>query len=317
LSPYGLTIETASSGFEAIDKIKNGGVYDIVFMDYMMPKMDGIEAAKIIRNMGYMNTIIALTANALLGQEKMFLNNGFDGFISKPIDSRELNHVLNEFIRNKKPPEVVEAARREQHEKEKKNKDAAQHDRVNESKLKAFFMEDARNAVNVLENLHEKINVLDDEGIKLYITTVHGMKSALSNIGEKELSGFALRLEQAGEERSFNVMINDTSIFINELKSMIEKYRPEVTDGIAEERAEMEGEDLIYLNKKMLEIKTACKTFEKNTITSALDELKQKSWTADINAVLDEIALHVLHSAFKKAASAAEKIINRLVRQLG
>jgi len=102
LKPYGLQIDTAESGLEALEKIKSGRVYDIVFMDFMMPKMDGMETTKLIRGLGYKNCIVALTANAIVGQAEMFLANGFDGFISKPIDSRELNFVLNEFIRNKK-----------------------------------------------------------------------------------------------------------------------------------------------------------------------------------------------------------------------
>jgi len=89
LAPYGLKIDTAISGFEAIDIIKKGNEYDIVFMDHMMPEMDGIETVKFIRDMGYKHSIIALTANALIGREEMFLQNGFDAFISKPIDSRE------------------------------------------------------------------------------------------------------------------------------------------------------------------------------------------------------------------------------------
>ena len=105
LTPYGLVIETASNGFEAVDKIKGGGIYDIVFMDHMMPGMNGIETTKNIRDLGYTRAIVALTANALAGQAEMFLQNGFDGFISKPIDSRELELMVNKFIRNRKPPE--------------------------------------------------------------------------------------------------------------------------------------------------------------------------------------------------------------------
>jgi CheY-like chemotaxis protein len=89
--PYGLSIETAASGAEAISKIKNGAKFDIIFMDHFMPKMDGIEAVKIIREYGYTRPIVALTANALVGQAGMFMENGFDGFISKPIDIRQLN----------------------------------------------------------------------------------------------------------------------------------------------------------------------------------------------------------------------------------
>ncbi|WP_461248576.1 response regulator, partial [Treponema sp. R6D11] len=68
MAPYGLSIEVASSGEEAIEMIKNGAVYDVIFMDHFMPKMDGIEAALTIRNTGYSYPIIALTANALIGQ---------------------------------------------------------------------------------------------------------------------------------------------------------------------------------------------------------------------------------------------------------
>ncbi|MCL1965026.1 MAG: ATP-binding protein [Firmicutes bacterium] len=104
LSPYGLHIDIANSGFEAIDKVKKGKRYDIVFMDHMMPKMDGIEATKYMREIGYTDPIVALTANALVGQAEIFLKNGFDAFISKPIDIRHLNAVLNKMVRDKHFP---------------------------------------------------------------------------------------------------------------------------------------------------------------------------------------------------------------------
>jgi PAS domain S-box-containing protein len=101
LTPYGLSVETAVSGLEAIQKVKAGAAYDIIFMDHFMPVMDGIEAAKRIRAMGYSGAIVALTANALTGQAEMFMENGFDEFISKPIDIRQLNAVLNKLILHK------------------------------------------------------------------------------------------------------------------------------------------------------------------------------------------------------------------------
>ena len=108
---YMLKIETAKSGREAINKINFGGEYDIVFMDHMMPEMDGIETTKLLRASGYTKPIVALTANAVVGQSELFYKNGFDEFISKPIDVRYLNTVLNKFIRDIQPPEVLEAAR--------------------------------------------------------------------------------------------------------------------------------------------------------------------------------------------------------------
>jgi signal transduction histidine kinase/CheY-like chemotaxis protein len=119
LAPYGLSIETAGNGFEVIDRIKNGARWDIIFMDHFIPKMDGIKTAKIIRTLGYKQPIVALTANALTGQAEMFLSNGFDDFIPKPVDTRQLNAVLNRLIRDKYPAETVEAARRSRKSRKK------------------------------------------------------------------------------------------------------------------------------------------------------------------------------------------------------
>jgi len=101
LKPYQLNIVTVESGLEAINLIKSGNIYDIVFMDHMMPVMDGMETAKELRSMGYNSPIIALTANAVVGQQDIFIASGFDGYISKPIDIRQLNDMLNKFIRDK------------------------------------------------------------------------------------------------------------------------------------------------------------------------------------------------------------------------
>jgi len=101
LTQYGLNVETVLSGFEAIDLVNSGNNYDIIFMDHMMPQMDGIETTQKLRDSGYKGCIVALTANALVGNSEMFMQNGFDGFISKPIDSAQLDVILNEFVRDK------------------------------------------------------------------------------------------------------------------------------------------------------------------------------------------------------------------------
>jgi len=98
---YKLHVETVNSGLQAIDLVKSGKTYDVVFMDHMMPQMDGIETTQHLRALGYAGTIVALTANALVGNEEMFLHNGFDDFISKPIDTLHLDSILNKYIRDK------------------------------------------------------------------------------------------------------------------------------------------------------------------------------------------------------------------------
>jgi signal transduction histidine kinase/AmiR/NasT family two-component response regulator len=115
LEPYGVHVDSAYSGKEAIEKIMaEEPQYDLVFMDHMMPEMDGIEAVRIIREWEEQKNqkkkknqlddkipIIALTANALAGNMEMFLSKGFDGFISKPIDIVEIDSALNRWVRNK------------------------------------------------------------------------------------------------------------------------------------------------------------------------------------------------------------------------
>ncbi|MDR2922577.1 MAG: response regulator [Treponema sp.] len=107
LSPYGTQITLCKSGMMALNAIKNNR-FDVVFMDHRMPEMDGIETTQRIRAMGdddpyYKNVpIIALTADAVSGIKEMFLENGFNDFLSKPIDTVKLNTVLGNWIPKEK-----------------------------------------------------------------------------------------------------------------------------------------------------------------------------------------------------------------------
>jgi CheY-like chemotaxis protein len=105
MSPYGMTVDGVTSGKKAIEILRHGEPrYDAVFMDHMMPEMDGIEAVRILRNEidgEYARNIpiIALTANAMVGTDRMFLENGFQAFLSKPINAFALDSVLNQWVR--------------------------------------------------------------------------------------------------------------------------------------------------------------------------------------------------------------------------
>lgn len=101
LRPYGFHIDEAGSGREAVDMVSQTR-YDIIFMDHMMPEMDGIEAVQIIRRdcgeNGTLPVIIALTANAMEGVRELFLQQGFQDFITKPLDKKALNEALLRWI---------------------------------------------------------------------------------------------------------------------------------------------------------------------------------------------------------------------------
>jgi signal transduction histidine kinase/CheY-like chemotaxis protein len=102
LSPYLANVETCLSGEKAIELVKQKE-YDIIFMDHMMPGMDGIEATKIIRDWEEQNNkkhvpIVALTANAVSGMREVFIENGFSDFLAKPIDIAKLDEVIDKWI---------------------------------------------------------------------------------------------------------------------------------------------------------------------------------------------------------------------------
>lgn len=103
---YGIEVSTAPSGPVSIDLCRDH-VYDIIFMDHMMSGMDGIEAMKKIRSdvkgLNHETPIVALTANAMSSAKQMFISEGFDGFVSKPIEFEELERVLKKVL----PKDVI------------------------------------------------------------------------------------------------------------------------------------------------------------------------------------------------------------------
>ena len=99
---YGMEVHVANSGAESIERVKEDH-FDVIFMDHMMPGMDGVEAAHhiraVLRDKDERSLLIALTANAVSGAREMFLEEGFDGFVAKPIEHMELERTLRALLR--------------------------------------------------------------------------------------------------------------------------------------------------------------------------------------------------------------------------
>ena len=103
LKKYNFNVDVAQSGKDCIYKYKYGNHYDIIFLDHMMPEMDGIETARILRRLDDYETppIIALTANAMNGMEEKYLSEGFDYYLPMPINTQELDKIIHRFFENK------------------------------------------------------------------------------------------------------------------------------------------------------------------------------------------------------------------------
>jgi signal transduction histidine kinase/FixJ family two-component response regulator len=304
LTPYDLKIDTADSGFSAIEKVKNGRVYDIIFMDHMMPQMDGVEATKILREMGYDQPIVALTANAVAGQAAIFLENGFDDFISKPIDIRQMNVLLNKLIRDKQPPEVLEAARK-QAEIKKEQASENKHNQSDDPHFVEIFMRDAIKSLNALTAIVENSSYNDND-MRAFIIHTHGLKSALTYIGKMELSATALKLEQLGRDKNIGAIKTETPAFLHNLNIFIEELMP-----MDETGGEIHNEDSGFLREKLIVIKMACEEYDEITANKAITELREKTWSVSSKELLSTIAEYLLHSDFDETV----EVINKFLEQ--
>ena len=217
---YGMEVSTANSGEEAIEMCRTED-YELIFMDHMMPGMDGVEAMKRIRYDAGKNrrdfSIIALTANALSTAREMFIAEGFDGFVSKPIELIELERVLKkvlpkslityEYIGTGYAPAIEEKTVEEPRE-EKIDPDAVLSSAgINIESGVGYCAGDREFYNSVISEYAgealDKKNKLDtflaDKDMKNYAIAVHAIKSTSLMIGAASLSEKAKALEHAAK----------------------------------------------------------------------------------------------------------------------
>ena len=214
LEPYQIQVTRASSGFEALKKIESMD-YDLVFMDHMMPDMDGVETLQRIRNKrgSYYKSVpvIALTANAIAGMRGMFLEKGFQDFIAKPVELSVLERVLERNIPPNKRQNVSEEDRIAHKAKENVTEPkmlAAETETVDVDVKKGIsYCGNKKNYLEVLqlhceeaEGNREKLQTYFEESdLNNYTILVHALKSSMKSIGVNGLSGMAKELEAAGK----------------------------------------------------------------------------------------------------------------------
>ena len=309
--PYELTIDTVTSGFDAIDRISSGKSYDIVFMDHMMPRMDGVQALVAIRDLGYDKPIIALTANAVKGQQEMLLSNGFDGFLAKPIDVRDLNTILKKYVRDVQTRETIDDVRssREIRKIEPQTIQSPVSQRLSE-----VFVIDAHNLVKTLEGIPEKEDVYTQNDLLLYTINIHGIKSALANVGEHDLSKFADRLEQAGRNGFISQITAETPIFLMKLMEVAEKYsRMDFT----EKTDELKEGSYALMQKEMASIKEACEQYDRKCVKDSIARLQEDKWQSPIKELLIAMAEYLLVGDFHEITLAADTILEHCISESG
>ena len=235
MSLYGMQIDCALSGQEAVDAIRNEKHrYDAVFMDHMMPEMDGMEAVRIIREeigTEYAKTvpIIALTANAILGNEEMFLSRGFQDFISKPIDVKHLDAILHTWIAsgNNPPADEVTASTDDLEFFRKFGPKGIDYARgLERFSEKEVYLDVMRSFHLHTPALLEKIRSLGSSsasGIPLseYAVIVHGLKGSCYGISANLAGKEAEKLETAARAGDLEQVRTKNSSFIKMMESLL------------------------------------------------------------------------------------------------
>ena len=231
LQLYSITTDKATSGPQAIEILRNNN-YDIVFMDHMMPEMDGIEATKIIREMGITVPIIAFTANVITDAKQEFINAGMNDILMKPITKPELNRILEEWLPagkfSKEPAETASVddtmtvmndsfwEKVEQIEglyvQTGLDRVSGQQD-VYEKSLELMMTE----AESRVEKLTRFIAASD---LRNFSIEVHGLKGSLANIGAIELAAQALNLEIASDKSNADFCSSNLPHFLTALEEL-------------------------------------------------------------------------------------------------
>ena len=205
LKNYAFDLDEAGSGPEAIELVRKTR-YDIIFMDHMMPMMDGIEAAEIIRRdcgeNGTAPAIIALTANAMEGMRERFLDKGFQDFIAKPLERRALGQLLARWV-----PEERRQAGGGGEEHKSLSPSSFQIEGIDMDIAMRYYSGDEAGFAELLELYYmdgqRKIGLLRelaDTSLSDYQTEVHALKSASANIGAMGVSDMARAQENAAAQ---------------------------------------------------------------------------------------------------------------------
>ena len=231
LRRYGMIVTTCESGQEAIDLCRQNE-YDVIFMDHMMPVMDGVEAMRRIRSeqtrSKIITPVIAFTANAVSSAREMFRQAGFDGFVAKPVDMVELERVLKRVL----PPALV-VANSNQPPKEDHSgiapddifdrlkaigvdTDTGMYYSQNDAEFyKTLLNQYAQESTAKKETMEESL-ALGNLGD--YAIQVHSIKSTSKMIGEMNLSEMAKELEEAAKrgDRAFIDKSHDAMLAVYE-----------------------------------------------------------------------------------------------------
>lgn len=322
-------IDEAESGMECLDMIKNNH-YDIIFLDHMMPEMDGVETLhrlKEIPDHACKNVpIIALTANAISGAREMYLREGFDAFLSKPISPEKLEQTIIHLL----PEELVQYdIKEEDGYKSHNDTDNILSPNMGEEELPLVdgidwnygflhfpteellkeTVKDFHKAIPVEANKLEQFCNTDWEQYRI---KVHGMKSSANMIGAIVLGGMAKVLETAAANADISTIEKLHPIFIREWLSYEEKLQVILPqkDSEKKELKEIEDDTVILAYFEMLRMATEEQDMDEMDRIMAL--LEEFHFTGEMQNGMEELSSFIINMDCEQALEKIEDLTKQL-----
>jgi CheY-like chemotaxis protein len=358
LAPYKAEVDTCLSGALAIELVKRAASqkreYDIVFMDHMMPEMDGIETTaairaweKDLRENGVMRKqlpIIALTANAVVGMREMFIENGFNDFLSKPIDVSKLDEILDRWIPKEKresgviqkkiiTTEVCYPATPDSLEfhggKDNCSKtpcnsvvnsylmpipgvDITKGIALTGGKLDTYrhvlsiFCGDAEKRLPLLQTVPEA------DALPTFVTQVHALKSASASIGAAEVSVVAAGLEAVGKAGDTAFIGKQLPYFAGLLSALvagIRDWEKAMKERDSEKQAAANRLDRETVTPFLHELAAALKSQKADDIDRILEHLMAQPLDVGIKTAVEQMSDEVLMAEYDKAVEILDNVM--------
>ncbi len=282
MEPLKMKLDSAASGKEALEKISKKR-YDIVFMDHMMPEMDGVETTHAIRKFykKYADVpIIALTANAVDGTMEMFLKEGMNDFVAKPIELRILVSKIKRWL----PVEKIQKISKQELAAMEQEKEKVTLPEIGDLDVQTaytllgsekLFWSVLKDYYRVIEQKATTIKALEEaEDWSAYTIEVHALKSASRQIGAHVLADQAARLEQAGNERDGELIHAATKALLSRYRSYLPVLEPFFVEN-EEDGAEKEPVAADILKALFAQLREAMDDLDMDGMEAVVEEMKK------------------------------------------
>ena len=348
---YQMKVVTAEGGRRAIELCEKED-FDLIFLDHMMPEMDGVETIKRLRKMstamGKVLTVIAFTANAVSGAREMFLREGFDEFISKPIETLELERILKKvlpkssisfvdkderkvllqegeargkqgILKEESPAEDQGEASEDDTMKMLESAGIKTHsgiqycggDKDFYGELLTKFAKDAKTKAEEINEFFQKED-MDNYGI-----LVHALKSTAKMIGANVLSEQAKQMEDAAKKHDEEYIKDNHAELLAQYKQLVGSIfgalslkQTDVNASTEEKKPEISTEDLLFW---LTELIGELNTFEMDRVEPLLEKINGHSYQGDdLEVLLEDIQKEVDDFEFSSAVEKVQALINKM-----